>query len=67
MVGVGGITSGKDAAEMIMAGASAVGIGSAVYCRGVNVFNDITRELEIFMKEHRYKNLDDFRGMALRD
>lgn len=67
VVGVGGITSGKDVAEMIMVGASAVGIGSAVYCRGLDVFKDVTKELKIFMKKHSYKRLADFRGVALRE
>ncbi len=67
VIGVGGVTSGKDAAEMIMAGASAIGIGSAVYSGGLDVFKNVTKELEIFMKEHKYKKLDDFRGVALRE
>ena len=67
VVGVGGIMSGKDAAEMIMAGASAVGVGSAVYCRGFDVFKEFTDELKVFMKKHRYEKLEDFRGIALRE
>ncbi len=67
VIGVGGITSGKDAAEMIMVGASAVGIGSAVYRSGFDVFEEITDELKIFMKKHCYKKLENFRGIALRE
>ncbi len=38
IIGLGGITTGADAVEMIMAGASLVGIGSAVKFRGITVF-----------------------------
>jgi dihydroorotate dehydrogenase (NAD+) catalytic subunit len=67
VIGIGGITSGEDAAEMIMAGAKAVGIGTAVYYRGIDVFGKVSKELENFMKKHGYKKLEDFRGIALKD
>jgi len=67
VIGIGGITTGEDAAEMIMAGAKAVGIGTAVYYRGFDVFGKAAEELENFMKRHGYKKLEDFRGIALKD
>ena len=36
IIGVGGITTGKDIMEYIMAGASAVQIGSGIYYRGID-------------------------------
>src|SRR3989338_4509673 len=41
IIGVGGITTGRDAIEIMMAGAAAVAIGSAVYYRGIDVFRKI--------------------------
>ena len=38
IIGTGGVTYGKDAIEMTMAGATAVGIGTGVYYRGIDVF-----------------------------
>ncbi len=64
VIGIGGITTGLDAVEMIMAGATAVGIGSAVYYRGMEVFGDILQEITSFMAEQGYGSLADFRGMA---
>jgi dihydroorotate dehydrogenase (NAD+) catalytic subunit len=64
VIGIGGVTAGLDAVEMIMAGATAVGIGSAVYYRGVGVFEEILGEMASFMAEHGYESLADFRGMA---
>jgi len=64
IIGVGGITTGKDAIEMIMAGATAIGIGSGVYVRGLEVFKKITDEMRDFMLAHDYNSLDQIRGAA---
>jgi dihydroorotate dehydrogenase (NAD+) catalytic subunit len=66
IIGVGGITSGRDAAEYLMAGASAVQIGTAVYYDGVGVFGKIVRELEEFMTKNNHDSVSDIIGMALR-
>ncbi|MFQ6059377.1 MAG: dihydroorotate dehydrogenase, partial [Anaerolineae bacterium] len=67
VIGIGGVTTGLDAVEMIMAGATAVGIGSAVYYRGVRVFEEILQEMSSFMAEQGYGSIADFRGMAHED
>jgi dihydroorotate dehydrogenase (NAD+) catalytic subunit len=64
VIGVGGITSGEDAIEYFMAGASAVQIGSGVYYRGIDIFNIICYEIEKWMKEHGHKNLSEIIGVA---
>jgi dihydroorotate dehydrogenase (NAD+) catalytic subunit len=64
VIGIGGINSGKDAIEMMMAGASAVGVGSAVYYRGIKVFTKINQEIKDFMKDHQFQKLSEFKGIA---
>jgi len=64
---MGGVTKGKDAIEMMMAGASAVGIGSAVYYRGINVFKKVCDEMEKFLKTHGYSNVNKVVGLTHRD
>ncbi len=64
IIGLGGITSGADATEMIMAGATAVGLGSAVYYRGISVFKKINQEIKAFMLKKNLKNLSQIRGIA---
>ena len=64
IIGLGGVVDGRDAVEMTMAGATAVGVGSAVYYRGVDVFGVMGQEIVAFMVEHGHKTLTDFRGMA---
>ncbi len=47
-----------------MAGASAVQIGSAIYYRGLNVFQNICKEVEIWMKNNGFDNISDLIGVA---
>ncbi len=65
IIGTGGVTTGRDAVEMLMAGASAVGVGSALWYRGPEAFNWIAQELESFMVEHDYQNFKEIIGKAL--
>lgn len=64
ILGMGGITTGEDAIEMIMAGATAIGIGTAVYYRGMNVFEKICNEMNSWMKQNNVKNLKEIIGIA---
>jgi dihydroorotate dehydrogenase (NAD+) catalytic subunit len=64
VIGVGGITTGEDAIEYFMAGASAVQIGSAVYYRGPDVFKHICKEINDWMNKHRYKKIAELVGVA---
>jgi dihydroorotate dehydrogenase (subfamily 1) family protein len=65
VVGVGGIMSGEDAIEYMIAGAKVVQIGSAIYCRELDVFKKINNEIESFLDE-RNLELRDMVGMALK-
>ncbi len=62
VVGMGGVTSGRDAAEMVLVGATAVGIGSAIAYQGMKVFGEVCRELESYMERHGFERLERFRG-----
>jgi len=59
IIGMGGITYGDDAIEIIMAGATLVGVGTAVHYRGIEVFSKINEEMKTFMKEENYTNLNE--------
>jgi dihydroorotate dehydrogenase (NAD+) catalytic subunit len=65
VVAVGGVTTGRDVVEMILVGAIAVGIGSAVYYRGMEVFQKVCEELQEYMERHGYGDLEAFRGRVL--
>jgi len=64
IVGTGGVCSGRDAVEMILAGATAVGVGSAVYGEGPEVFRRIGVEVAALMAELGYESVADMRGAA---
>ena len=64
VIGVGGISCFEDMIEMMMAGASAVQIGSAVYDND-SVFKDVWSGAERFMKENGY-TFDELIGLAHR-
>jgi dihydroorotate dehydrogenase (NAD+) catalytic subunit len=64
IIATGGITYGEDVIEAMMAGATAVGIGTGIYYRGMNIFKKVCRETENWMKKHDYKDLNNLRGLA---
>jgi dihydroorotate dehydrogenase (NAD+) catalytic subunit len=66
VIGVGGIETGRDAAEYIMAGASAVQVGTAVRSGGLGAFRQINEELAVLMDEHGYKSVSAMVGAARR-
>ncbi len=63
IIGLGGITTGEDAVEMVMAGAHLVGIGSAVKYRGIDVFAKVTAEMDAWLDAHD-TTLEEIRGAA---
>jgi len=64
IIGMGGIMSGEDAVEMIMAGATAVGVGSAFYYRGMQALATMAEELTAFMEEQGFARVEAMRGLA---
>lgn len=64
IIGLGGVETGQDALEITMAGATLVGVGSAIYTRGIDVFSKICREMEEIMRKEGIKSLSDIKGAA---
>jgi dihydroorotate dehydrogenase (NAD+) catalytic subunit len=63
VIGCGGITSTKDAIEFIMAGASAVQVGSATYSNP-RASLDVLEGIEQFMKQEGISKLSEIIGAA---
>ncbi len=57
-----GILNSKDVIKMLLAGADAVQVVSAVYRKGINHIATMLEELESWMKKKKYTSLDEFRG-----
>ena len=64
--GVGGVASGKDAAELLMAGASAVQICTEAILKGPSVYGKIAGELNAFLDSHGYAAVPEIIGLSLR-
>jgi len=64
IIGVGGITTYEDVVEFLMAGASAVQIGSAIAIRGLKIFKELENELKKFMEREGYSKIRDLVGIA---
>ena len=62
---VGGITTWEDVVEYIMAGATAVQIGTSISWSNLDVFPRILAGVIGFMEEEGYSTLDEMRGAAL--
>ena len=62
IIGVGGVYTGVDAFEFILAGASAVQIGTAFLQKGPGIFEQVQKELLDFMDKKGYKNIEDVCG-----
>jgi dihydroorotate dehydrogenase (NAD+) catalytic subunit len=64
IIGTGGITNWRDAVEFLMAGATAVGVGSAVHYDSIGVFGKICDGVRKFMREHSYASIAEMTGAA---
>lgn len=64
IIGMGGVASWEDAVEMMMAGATLVGVGSATYLKGYAVYEEIKKGLERYMDKEGINNLKELVGVA---
>ena len=64
VIGTGGISNGKDALEMMMAGATAVGVGTAVHYRGPQALGEIAREIDAWLDAHGHASPGEIIGIA---
>lgn len=62
IIGIGGISSGRDAFEYLLSGANVVGISSAYMLNKKNAFNKIMSELNEILDNERYSSLSKVVG-----
>lgn len=63
--GLGGIESGRDAAEFILLGADTVQVCTGVMKFGYGCVKPMCEELLAFMEQHHFENVADFKGRSL--
>ena len=64
IIATGGVINGKDAIEMLMAGGSLLGIGSAIMYHDMKCFDMITDKIREFMKEEGFTDISELVGLA---
>lgn len=62
IIGTGGVMTGEDAIEMMMAGATLVGIGTMVYYRDVAGFGEVVKEMDTWCKKNGVKDVSEIIG-----
>jgi dihydroorotate dehydrogenase (NAD+) catalytic subunit len=66
IIGCGGVTSWRDAVEFMLAGASAVQIGTAIALKGPHVFGSVIRGLNAYLKRKGFRGVNEIVGLAHR-
>ncbi|AKM79080.1 MAG: Dihydroorotate dehydrogenase [Candidatus Beckwithbacteria bacterium GW2011_GWB1_47_15] len=64
IIGMGGVETVLDVVEMMLAGATLVGVGSATYRHGFGVYQKINQGLEKYLEENKIKSLAELVGGA---
>jgi dihydroorotate dehydrogenase (NAD+) catalytic subunit len=64
VIGCGGITDWRDAVEFMLAGASAVQIGTAIAFKGLRVFKSVTRGIDAYVGKKGFGSVKDIVGLA---
>ena len=59
----GGVCNWRDAVEMILCGASLVGLCTEILINGYDIVRPMTEGLKGYMDVHGYRHPDDFRGV----
>ena len=65
LIGVGGIASGRQAYEKILAGASAVQLYTALAFGGISLAAKIARDLDIFLQADGFASVSDATGQRV--
>lgn len=64
IIGVGGVTTWQDAIQIIFAGATLVGVGTATYLKGMNVYQELKQGIREYMEKENIKHLSELVGLA---
>ena len=62
--GCGGILNWRDAIEFILAGASAVQVGTAIALKGLEVFGAISKGIEAYIRKKGFRSVGEIVGLS---
>ena len=66
VIGCGGVSDWRDVVEFMLAGATAVQIGTAIAFKGLEVFQSINKGIEAYLETRGYKNVREIVGLSHR-
>jgi len=66
VIGCGGVMDWRDAVELMLAGASAVQVGTAIAYHGLGVFRSIVNGLKEYLQRKGFGGVDEIVGLAHR-
>ncbi len=66
IIGCGGASTWQDAVEFMLAGASAIQIGTAIAYKGLSIFRSITDGIESYLERKGYRCVKDVVGLSHR-
>jgi len=66
VIGCGGILDWRDAVEFMLAGASAVQIGSAIMVKDLDVFKSIVEGIKTYLESKGFSRVDEIVGLSHR-
>jgi dihydroorotate dehydrogenase (NAD+) catalytic subunit len=66
IIGCGGMANWRDAVEFLLAGASAVQIGTAVAIKGSSIFKAVTRGIDAYLKRKDFRSVNEIVGLSHR-
>lgn len=64
IIGVGGIMGWEDAVEFLLAGASAVQIGTAILQKDLKIFSEVAEGLSTYLKQNGFASVSELVGVA---
>jgi dihydroorotate dehydrogenase (NAD+) catalytic subunit len=64
IIGCGGISTWQDAVEFMLAGASAVQIGTSIAYKDLDIFRQVTEGILAYLKRKGHKSVEDIVGLS---
>jgi dihydroorotate dehydrogenase (NAD+) catalytic subunit len=66
VIGCGGVATWQDAVELMLAGASAVQIGTAIAFEGLSVFKSIAERIDLYLEKMNFGSVKEIVGLSHR-
>jgi dihydroorotate dehydrogenase (NAD+) catalytic subunit len=64
IIGVGGVAKWQDVIELMLAGASLIGVGTSTYTKGMKIFDDLKKGLNDYLDSNKCASVKEIVGLA---